>query len=294
MRAQLSAMFVVASMSAVVAGCSGASAALPSEGAADPTAPIDDAQLVQQLLQGARLLHEGGRTVPMKVLIAQLARASARGALPTPGQSALRPAQLHAMARRSVLVIGSLYKCGKCVDWHVGQSSGFVITSDGLAVTSYHVVNRAENTTLVAMTAEGLVFAVKEVVAASAANDVAVLRLDADNLEPLPLAATVAPGEPVLVMSHPDGALFSLSAGIVSRQFWRQRGGQRAPVLQITADFAKGSSGAPVINARGAVVGVASYTRSIHYDANGVNKRNLQMVQKNCSLASRIRALFVQ
>lgn len=253
---------------------------------------IDDNALTEQLEQGAQLLHEGGRTVAMKTLIAQLERASVAATAVMPSGSNLSHAALYERARKSVLVIGNMYKCGKCEKWHVGQSSGFVISADGLAVTNHHVVDRADNATLVAMTADGQVYPVKEVVAASKADDLAILRLDATNLVPLPIASSVAPGQNVRVISHPDGFLYTLTAGIVSRRFMGSRSGQKVPVLQITADFAKGSSGAPVFDDRGAVVGVVSYTKSIHHDNGADRKRNLQMVLKNCTPSDRILALL--
>ena len=52
-------------------------------------------------------------------------------------------------------------------------------------------------------------------------------------------------------------------------------------MIAITADFAKGSSGAPVFNEFGAVIGSVNNTQSTYYsEKNGV-KNNLQMVFKN-------------
>ncbi len=258
----------------------------------EASAPINDGELTNQLVQGAQLLHEGQRTTAMKTLIAQLDREPARiddKLVVTDAKGAsVDNATLYARARAAVLVIGNLYKCGKCDDWHVGQASGFVISSNGLAITNHHVIDRADSTTLVAMTSDGRVHPITEVLAASKVDDLAVIRLAGSNFKHLPVARTVAPGDRVRVISHPDGFLYSLTAGIVSRTFVGNRSGQKTPVLQITADFAKGSSGAPVIDDRGAVVGVVSYTKSVHHDNGADRKRNLQMVFKNCTPSSRI------
>ena len=54
--------------------------------------------------------------------------------------------------------------------------------------------------------------------------------------------------------------------------------------MTITADFAKGSSGCPVLDERGAVVGIVNNTESIYYDDDGEKKQlDLQMVVKNAT-----------
>jgi S1-C subfamily serine protease len=52
--------------------------------------------------------------------------------------------------------------------------------------------------------------------------------------------------------------------------------------MAITADYAKGSSGGPVLNARGEVVGMVSSTNSIYYTREKGQNQNLQMVIKSC------------
>ena len=55
-----------------------------------------------------------------------------------------------------------------------------------------------------------------------------------------------------------------------------------APRMAITADYAKGSSGAPVLNSEGEVVGMVSATNSIYYTREKGQNQNLQMVVKLC------------
>lgn len=62
--------------------------------------------------------------------------------------------------------------------------------------------------------------------------------------------------------------------------------------MSISADFAQGSSGAPVFNSAGAVVGVACWTRSTYAEKNGAAERNLQMVEKFCAPSSALLKLI--
>lgn len=188
---------------------------------------------------------------------------------------------------KGVVMVSSVYKCGKCDKWHLGgAASGWVLTSDGLMVTNHHVFEKADREAYGVMTLDGTFAEVAEIVRADAAADIAVFRVKGDGFHPLPLAEEVRVGEPAHVISHPDGRFFTYTAGRVSRLFQQHRHGQAATWMSITADYAKGSSGGPVFNNRGEVVGMVSSTSSLYY--NGTAKQDpkergpLQMVIKNC------------
>ena len=83
-------------------------------------------------------------------------------------------------------MIGRIYKCDKCTKWHVGSASAFAITSDGVIATNYHVIEDKDGATLGAMDLSGKTYPVTEVLAASKADDVAILRLKGARLTPLP------------------------------------------------------------------------------------------------------------
>src|SRR5204863_9077851 len=98
---------------------------------------------------------------------------------------------------------------------------------------------------------------------------------------------------PVFVMSHPDDRFYLLSTGYVARHtVWRTAGGDEA-FMTITADFAKGSSGCPVLDERGTVIGIVNNTESIYYDDDGRKKQtDLQMVVKNATPSWAVRAMI--
>ncbi len=86
-------------------------------------------------------------------------------------------------------------------------------------------------------------------------NDLAILTVDAEiTAPPLPLAdSTPAPGDKVFVIGNPKGLEKTISEGVVSAI--RNTDGKQ--LLQITAPISHGSSGSPVFNDRGQVIGVA-------------------------------------
>jgi len=86
-------------------------------------------------------------------------------------------------------------------------------------------------------------------------NDLALLSVDVDlTSRPLPLAsAEVSPGEQVFAIGNPAGLEKTISQGIVSGL--RKRGDR--DLLQVTSPISHGSSGGPILNTKGEVIGVA-------------------------------------
>jgi S1-C subfamily serine protease len=160
-----------------------------------------------------------------------------------------------------------------------------VITGGGAIVTNYHVVDDATKTTLVVMTADGRVSPVQRVLAASRADDLAILKVDADALVPLPVATTTdaAPvTAPIGIISHPAQHFYCYTSGNVSRRTKIRRGSQAVDAIWVTADYARGSSGAPVLNSRGQVVAIVKSTDSVYHSIKDGKPQNLQMVFKIC------------
>jgi len=70
---------------------------------------------------------------------------------------------------------------------------------------------------------------------------------------------------------------------VARHTLWRTKAGVEA-FMSITADFAKGSSGCPVLDEHGTVIGIVNNTESIYYDDDGHRKQlDLQMVVKNAT-----------
>jgi len=239
----------------------------------------------------ARLEREGGKLVEQHRtagnLRAQLSRASCELPLAPVGARPLPTAEVIHTAESSVVVIGEFYLCDKCSRQHLGTASGFFVTDSGALATCYHVVSRTNTTGLVVLTRDGRILPVTGVLAANRASDVAILQVEGRGFTPLPLSTNAPMGMPVLVLSHPDAHFFSATSGMVSRYFTLTRRKRPTTWMAITAGFAKGSSGAPVLDAQGNVVGLVDNTESIYYDDSRRNRQqDLQMVINNCAPAA--------
>jgi S1-C subfamily serine protease len=258
-------------------------------------ASIKDKEMMGRLLSEASALLDQRQCTDIDQLVKQLEldRCSLE---PAPPRAAPRDASdLYASARHSVVTIGGIYKCDRCDKWHASTATGFVISADGAIVTNYHVVDAEERETLVVMTADGYVTPVKRVLAASEPDDLAILKVDMQGLAPLPLYGE-APDPPVgtaiSVISHPAGHFYSFTTGIISRYMEVPHRSDAFPAFAITADYARGSSGAPIMNPEGQVVGIVRSTQSIYYSEKKGQQQNLQMVYKICIPVASLRKLI--
>jgi len=130
--------------------------------------------------------------------------------------------------------------------------SGFVL-ADGRIVTNAHVVQGAVRAEVFDESGR-LLGTASHAEALSEAVDIAILPRMGEARGTVPLARRSPDvGEEVVVIGAPEGLTNTVSNGIVSA--YREVGGQR--VMQITAPISHGSSGGPVLNRRGEVVGVS-------------------------------------
>jgi hypothetical protein len=196
--------------------------------------------------------------------------------LPAPSTKILPPREVALRAKKALLRIGWFYLCPKCSRWHVNLAGGYVITADGAAVTCYHCVNPKgivmREGYLVAMDSDGTMLPVTAVLARDPVMDAAIVRVSGKSFTPLALNDRVAPGDPVYLYSDPMRVAGYFSTGMVNRFFWRTGGrhgdpntlgGARAFRMHVSTDWAPGSSGAPVVDACGNVVGHVAVISSL-------------------------------
>ncbi|MXY04284.1 MAG: trypsin-like serine protease, partial [Gammaproteobacteria bacterium] len=144
--------------------------------------------------------------------------------------------------------------------------SGFVISDDGYVLTNNHVVEGADEI-LVRFPDRRELSA--EVVGTDRRSDLALLKVEADNLPTVRLGRSedLDVGEWVLAIGSPFGFDYSVTAGIVSakgRSLRTERNESYVPFIQTDVAINPGNSGGPLFNLDGEVVGINSqiYSRS--------------------------------
>ncbi len=277
--------------------------------------PFVDATLKTMIEdRGGALATKGG--LSSHDAAAQLERTTCKVALAPVSNATHDLAALYTQSVPATLVIARIYHCDKCQRWHTDSAAtAFALSADGVCVTNYHVFDHAEGeTTLVVSDAWGTTHLVLEILAANKRDDVAIFRVSVDEgpLMPLPLRPGADVGTQVAVISHPANHFYSLAQGIVSRRVWRYHGmngdikdrddashadaaephsaDNLTRTLEITADYGVGSSGGPVLDLCGNVVGMVSNTSPVYADPK--DRRSLQMNFHHCVPAESILALI--
>jgi S1-C subfamily serine protease len=139
-----------------------------------------------------------------------------------------------------------------------GSGSGFLIASDGYAVTNHHVA--AGRTRLIARTTDGDRVEAS-LVGSDPANDLAILKLAASDLPMTALGDSekLKVGQLVVAIGSPLGLQSTVSTGVVSALGRSMRGDDGRlieNIVQHSAPINPGNSGGPLVDTRGRIVGV--------------------------------------
>ncbi len=151
-------------------------------------------------------------------------------------------------SRRSVVVIKSADREGE----QRGLGTGFIVRSDGVIVTNFHVIGKGRAFRV--QLADGKTYEPEMILAIDRRKDLAVIQIGARDLPVLPLgdSAALKPGQTVLAVGNPLGLEFSVSRGVVAAR--RDLDGR--DMIQVAIPLEPGSSGSPVMDLEGRVVGV--------------------------------------
>jgi tetratricopeptide (TPR) repeat protein len=153
----------------------------------------------------------------------------------------------------SIVVLLTYNREGK----FVGQGSGFFVNGEGDVITNYHVLKGASRAE--ARMSDGSVYPVNRVIAEDEAGD--LIRVSTNTpknlVRPLLIRSSFPEvGERIIVMGTPLGLEKTVSDGIVSAVREIPEFGK---IIQVTAPISPGSSGSPVVNMNGEVIGVVSF-----------------------------------
>jgi tetratricopeptide (TPR) repeat protein len=160
----------------------------------------------------------------------------------------------------------------------LGLGTGFFVNAEGHLISNHHVLQGAYTATV--KTQAGESFPVREVLADNEAVDLIKLAVDIPAAKVRWLeAAAAAPriAAPVLVVGSPLGLEQTVSEGIISAV--REVPGM-GHIFQTTAPISQGSSGSPVVDQQGRVVGVVSFQTKVGQNINfAVGAENLHKLE---------------
>ncbi len=143
------------------------------------------------------------------------------------------------------------------------SGSGFFISSDGVAVTNYHVIEDSYGAIIT--TTSGDRFEATDIIAYDESLDVAIIRISKTSLKGKKVSGfpslkmadsdNIKAGQTVYALGSPRGFQNTISNGIISNPC---RTNAEGTFIQITAPISPGSSGGALVNEYGEVLGITS------------------------------------
>jgi tetratricopeptide (TPR) repeat protein len=196
------------------------------------------------------------------------------GALPRPESNALAINRVVADVQPAVVTLRTFDSEMN----PVGLGTGFFINRQGHLITNYHVLEGAYAATI--KTQEGATFGVAQILADNKAVDLikVAVRIPPESVRWLEIDDdTPEIADRVVVVGSPLGLEQTVSEGIVSAI--RDAPGV-GTIFQLSAPISRGSSGSPVLNASGRVIGVVAFQAQAGQNLNfAVASRNLRKLE---------------
>lgn len=203
------------------------------------------------------------------------------------GEGRNEPAEIYRKNVQSVVGIEVL-----SADGNRRTGTGFLISERGYLLTNDHVVRGASavNVTLSDGTRCPAVLVSED----NLGCDVALLKIEAEGLKPVTLGDSdkISVGDPVCTIGNPLGELAnSLSVGYLSARDRVISGDTAVPMLQTDAAINSGSSGGPLFNFSGEVIGIVT-TKYSGESSSGVSVEGLGFAVPINAVASTVKALM--
>lgn len=236
-----------------------------------------------------------------------------------PGTRILDDEAIYTRRKKNVFIIGNLKHATDSTGAISFELTGtaFALSPDGLCATNYHVLKniiehespeRGKDSVFFIMTLDNQVYFIDSILAYSQNNDLAVFRVNTNGrqLQPIPFGKPAQVGATVYCISHPLGYFYYFSKGIVARNVTVASGQAAAgynpngkpPIrMEITADYGIGSSGGPILDKYGNLVGIVSSTAAVGtstLDATGNISGHQQMVVRDTSPLIALKGLLGQ
>lgn len=162
------------------------------------------------------------------------------------------------LAQASHLRAGWYYRCTRCDKMHLNMAGAYAVAPDVVA-TANHVIDppaTLKEGWLIVANIDNEIYSTTAILGADAKADAALVRVIAGGLKPLPLRADVELGEPAYCFSDPLKHRGYFSAGIVNRLYSTDaKEDPSSQRLNVSTDWAQGSSGSAVLDEYGNVIG---------------------------------------
>ena len=211
---------------------------------------------------------------------------------------------IFANRKNSVFLLGKVNSVGPAGLNFDLIGTAFAISADGVCVTNYHVLKNLiqaaaanKDSVYFIETVDKKVYLMEQIMTISQNNDLAVFKVNThgNKLNAVPLRKPAEPGEAAFCISHPFGRFYYFSKGIVARNAaidtaevtadYNKNG--KPPIrMEITADYGVGSSGGPILDQAGNLIGIVISTAPIvsgSKDKDGKDASYIQMMVKDTS-----------
>lgn len=194
----------------------------------------------------------------------------------------------------AVLMFGNYYRYNDKGEMYADVgASATALTPDGICMTNYHVMEALikkdwheikevnQDSLYYVGTRQGKTYPIRRILGYSQAGDIAFFQVDTrgDKLACLKLGNPLETGAEVSVISHPKQLFYMYNRGVVARNTTYGNKFPNTDRMEITADYAVGSSGAPILDNCGNIVGMVASTTGLYFDQE--KKTSLQMVLKS-------------